>query len=123
MNAALRIMFLLPALLLFSCGGGGHSSDQARQREEARIQREVDQRVAKIRTEMKVSEKRWHTAKIVALCTLAGGVLLWLVTDKGGGNQTNIPEPNTRIPHERTRVIERQDPYEEDDDKYDPHRR
>lgn len=122
MNAALRSMFLLPALLLFSCGGGGNSSDQARQREEARIQREVDQRVAKIRTEMKVSEKRWHTAKIVALCALAGGALLWLMTNNGGGNQPAIPEARPRI-HERTRVIERQDPYEEDDDEYDPHRR
>ncbi len=116
-------MFLLPALLLFSCGGGGHSSDEARQREEARIQREVDQRVAKIRAEMKVSEKRWHTAKIVALCALAVGALLWLMTNNGGANQTNVPEPNTRILNPRTRVIERQDPYEEADDEYDPHRR
>lgn len=123
MSAALRTMCLLSALILSSCGGGGQSSDQARQREEARIQREVDQRVTEIRNEMKVSEKRWNTARTVALCTLAGGALLWLLNDKGGGNQPAIPEPRPRIPSERTRMIERPDTYGEDNDEYDPYRR
>lgn len=122
MNVALRIMCLLSALILLSCGGGGQSNDQARQREEARIQREVDQRVAEIRTEMKVSENRWNTARIVALCALAGCALLWLLNDKGGGNQPAIPEPRPRIPSERTRMIERPDPCEQNDE-YDPYRR
>jgi hypothetical protein len=66
-NAVLRSMCLLPVLFLLSCEG------EEKSREEARIQREVNQRVEVIRKEMKVSEKRWHTARTVASAHWPGG--------------------------------------------------
>ena len=119
MNAVLRSIFLLPVLFLLSCEG------EEKSREEARIQREVNQRVEVIRKEMKVSENRWHTARTVALCALAGGSLLWLMGTRGTGSNSRNPEARSRLPETRSRMIERPNLYGEEDDEseHDPYRR
>jgi hypothetical protein len=120
MIGGIRCMMLVPMFWLFSC------NEEKTSKEEARIQREVEQRVETIRTEMKVAENRWHTARIVAFCLLAGGSLLWLFSG-GGGPSGNESQPMLRDGRNqdsgpRRRVIDR--PYEDDDEpNQHPYRR
>ncbi len=115
-----RCLMFLPLMWLFS------SCEEEKSREEARFQREVDQRVEVIRTEMKVSEGRWHTVRIVAFSLLAGGSLIWLFNGGGGSpakeNHPMLRDGRNNDPGYRRRVIDRA--YEDDDepDEY-PHRR
>ncbi len=119
MKAILPILFLV-SLLLSSCREGGRIS-----REEERIRREVDQRVETIRGEMKVSENRWHTVRIVSFCLLAGGSLIWLCQGSAApGRAMNPPSyGRNNLEHlNRRRVIDR--PYEDDDEPGEyPYRR
>ena len=79
-----------------------------------------------IRTEMKISESRWHTARIVCFCLLAGGSLIWLFN--GGGTSSGrgfspLPDGKDAESTTRRRVIDR--PYytpEDEPDEY-PYRR
>ncbi len=121
MKSFLRILLLLALLWLPSCNGGGGIS-----REEARIQREVNQRVETIRSEMKVSETRWKTARVVAFCLLAGGALIWLFNGGGGASigesYPKLADPRNHDPGHRRRVIDRHYPDEDEPDEY-PYRR
>lgn len=120
MNGFFRLLLLLPLLCLTSC-------QEETSREEARIRREVDQRVEAIRTEMKVSEHRWRTIRTVTLCLLAGGSLIWLFN--GGGTVS----PRGRYPSladnggyetpNRRRVIDRPYPDPDDEPGEHPYRR
>ena len=115
-----RCLILLLLLLFSSC------DESETSREEARFQREVSQRVEAIRTEMKISESRWHTARIVCFCLLAGGSLIWLFN--GGGTSSGrgfspLPDGKDAESTTRRRVIDR--PYytpEDEPDEY-PYRR
>jgi len=115
LSAFLRILLLVPLLSLSACNGGGSIS-----KEEARIRREVDQRVEVMRSEMKVSESRWKTARVVAFCLLAGGALIWLFNGPGssssGDSYPRLPDNRNHDPGYRRRVIDR--PYDEDDEPY-----
>ncbi len=117
----LRMLMLVPLMWLFSC------NEEEASKEEARIRREVEQRVETIRTEMKVSETRWHTARIVCFCLLAGGSLIWLFNGGGAvserGSCPLIPDGRNPENQNRRRVIDR--PYNDPDDDSDdyPHRR
>ena len=117
----LSCLMLLPLMWLASC------NEERPSTEDARIQREVDQRVETIRTEMKVSEDRWHTARIISFCLLAGGSLIWLFNSGGfgSGRGAYAPVPDGKSPESqnRRRVIDR--PYYDPDDEPDeyPHRR
>lgn len=114
MIARVRCLLLLPMMWLFSC------NEEETSREEARVQKEVNQRVEIIRSELKVSQDRWRTVRIVTFSLLAGGSLLWLL------NSHEEPVGNPRLrdgnPQPRRRVIDR--PYEEDDESESyPYRR
>jgi hypothetical protein len=115
-----RCLMLLLLMLFSSC------DERETSREEARFQREVSQRVEAIRTEMKISESRWHTARIVCFCLLAGGSLIWLFngggTPSGRGFSPNAGDKDAESPNRR-RVIDRPlyDP-ENEPDEY-PYRR
>jgi hypothetical protein len=117
MIVAIRYMMLVPMFWLFSC------NEEKTSKEEARIQREVEQRVESIRTEMKVSENRWHTARIVCFCLLAGGSLIWLFNGGGAasGNLSYplIPDGKNHENQNRRRVIDR--PHFDPDDEPDDH--
>lgn len=121
MIATLRCLMLLPMMWLFSC------DEEKSTKEEARIQREVDQRVETIRSEMKVTENRWKTVRTVTFCLLAGGSLIWLFndggTDSGSGNYPSLSDGKNRDTPTRRRVIDR--PYPDPDDEPDeyPYRR
>jgi|GEM_PF-3795021 len=111
-----RWVMLLLLLLLSSC----HESETSR--EEARFQREVSQRVEAIRTEMKISESRWHTVRIVAFSLLAGGSLIWLFN--GGGTSSGrgfspLADGKEAESTTRRRVIDR--PFYDPDDESDPY--
>lgn len=115
----LRCLMFLSLFWLSSC-------EEEKSREEQRIRTEVDQRVETIRTEMKVSESRWHTVRVVAFCLLAGGSLVWLFN--GGGESSPkhghpmLRDARNPDPGHRRRVIDR--PYEDDDEPDDyPYRR
>jgi len=119
---ALRVLPLIPMLWLSSCEPVREPSGDR----EARIRREVEQRVESIRSEMKVSESRWRTARVIAFCLLAGGSLVWLFNG-GGESPPKHGHPMPRDarnpdPGYRRRVIERA--YEEDDESEQyPYRR
>jgi hypothetical protein len=111
MSTFFRVLFLLPLFWLSSCKEEGVS------REEERFRNEVDRRVEVIRGEMKVSESRWHTVRIVTFCLLAGGSLIWLFNGGGViGRESKSVEPGYR-----RRVIDR--PYEDDEPDEYPYRR
>ena len=107
----LRCLMLLPLFWLFS------SCDEEQSKEEQRIRQEVEQRVETIRTEMKVSENRWHTVRIVAFCLLAGGSLIWLFN----GGESPGRENKSIDPGYRRRVIDRN--YDDDESDEHPYRR
>jgi hypothetical protein len=105
---SLRCLMVLSFFWFSSC-------EEEKSREEARFQREVDQRVEVIRSEMKVSEGRWHTVRIVCFSLLAGGSLIWLFN--GGvspGGVPMLPDGKSREYGYRGRVIDR--PYDDDDE-------
>ncbi len=111
MNVVIRILLLLPLLWLSSCKEEGVS------REEERFRNEVERRVEVVRGEMKVSESRWHTVRIVTFALLAGGSLIWLFNGGGiPGRETKSIEPGYR-----RRVIDRS--YEDDEPDEYPYRR
>lgn len=115
---ALLVLPFVPVLWLSSCD----SAQEPPADHEARIRREVEQRVDAIRSEMKVSEGRWRTARIVTFCLLAGGSLVWLFNGESGsspkhGHPMRRDARNPDPGHHR-RVIER--PYE-DEDESDPY--
>lgn len=109
-----RCLMLLPFLGFFSC-----FEDQT-SREEAKIRNQVDQRVEIIRTEMKVTENRWHTVRIVAFCLLSGGSLIWLFNGGGPSPHRSYPLfPDNRNPDPGSRrVIDRSYDDEPDDPTY-----
>jgi hypothetical protein len=115
---AFRCLMLLPILVFISC------CENETSREEARIRDQVDQRVEIIRSEMKVTENRWHTVRVVAFCLLAGGSLIWLFN--GGATPSRGSYPllaDARSPESgpRRRVIDRT--YDDDEPDDPPYRR
>lgn len=112
MIALIRLLLLLPLIWLSSCDDAGRIG-----REELRIREEVDQRVDVIRSEMRVSENRWHTVRVVVFCLLAGGSLIWLFNGGGApGRENKSPDPSYR-----RRVIDRT--YDDDEPDEHPYRR
>lgn len=117
-KAILPMLALGSLLLLSSC-------EDKVSKEEARIRREVDQRVQAARAEMRQSESRWHTARVVAFCLLAGGSLIWLM-NRGGSppseaDRPMLPGSRAQPPGHRRRVIDRS--YEDDEPDEPPYRR
>jgi hypothetical protein len=115
---AFRLFLLLIPILAFT------SCQEEENEQESRIRREVEERVEVIRGEMKISESRWHTVRIVAFCLLAGGSLIWLFN--GGGSSPGrsyplLPDNRNSDPGCRRRVIDR--PYDDDEPDDPPYRR
>jgi hypothetical protein len=121
-KAVLILTCLISALLLPSCG----RKDDANE-EEQRIRMAVEQRVEAMRSEMKISESRWHTARIVTFSLLAGGSLILLFNGVGAGADRraypSIPDGKGNESQNRRRVIDR--PYNDPEDEPDeyPYRR
>ncbi|MBX3742497.1 MAG: hypothetical protein KF712_16035 [Akkermansiaceae bacterium] len=120
MKSLLHILLLLPLLLLSSC------KEEGVNREEARIRREVDRRVEAIHADLKVSDSRWKTVRVVAFCLLAGGSLIWLFNGGGGSSSGDsypkLADSRNHDPGYRRRVIDRHHPDEDEPDEY-PYRR
>jgi len=115
MKTVTRILAGIVLCILVSCGEPRKPKPPD---EEARIEREVNRRVETIRGEMRHSQKRWHTTRVVFFCILAGGSLIWL--SHLAQSPTNTPPDNIHPvnppPQRSQRIIDRSQ-----DDEHDPY--
>ena len=74
-----KTTILLTALLLVACNDDKATGKSSKSAEEARIQREIAQRVAVAEFDLKAKQNRLHTIRVVGFILLAGGALGGLV--------------------------------------------
>ena len=109
----LLVVFLLAACHDDRSGGGGGKSSRAA--EEARIEREVTQRVAVVEKDLKVRQNTLHTIRVIGFILLAGGALGGLIRlqrhrpfspAQGAEPAVRRPEWRDHYPVPPTRVLE-----------------
>jgi len=74
-----KTTILLTALLLVACNDDKATGKSSKSAEEARIQREIAQRVAVAEFDLKAKQNRLRTIRVVGFILLAGGALGGLV--------------------------------------------